>query len=124
MRFPAGQAVTADGLLPHRTPAPDEPGSWHRHHARIDLVLTDDPSPYPSLLVERREWLHQSLTAAGERRRWPIWLLVVSGVCHELRQMSADRPVALVPHSNAGLFIPVIGSGPPTSYAARGGWGR
>ena len=49
---------------------------------------------------------------------------VVSGVFHELRQMSADRPVALVPHSNVGLFIPVIRSGPPTSYAARGGWGR
>jgi hypothetical protein len=24
--------------------------------------VTDDPSPYPSLLVERLEWLHQSLT--------------------------------------------------------------
>ena len=31
-------------------------------HYTIDLVLTDDPSPYPSLLVERLEWLHQSLT--------------------------------------------------------------
>ena len=49
---------------------------------------------------------------------------VVSGVCHELRPMPADRPAALVPHSNVGLFIPVISSGPPTSYAARGGWGR
>ena len=65
-----------------------------------------------------------SLPAAGERRRWPIWLRVVSGVCDELRQMPAGRPVALVPHSNVGLFIAVIGSGPRTSYAARGGWGR
>lgn len=31
-------------------------------HYTIDLVLTDDPSPYPSLLVERLEWLRQSLT--------------------------------------------------------------
>jgi hypothetical protein len=31
-------------------------------HYTIDLVLTDDPSTYPSLLVERLEWLHQSLT--------------------------------------------------------------
>jgi hypothetical protein len=48
-----------------------------------------------------------------------MWLRVVSGVCHEVRQMSADRPVALVPHSSVGLFIPVIRSGPPASYAAR-----
>jgi hypothetical protein len=44
-----------------------------------------------------------SLPSAGERRRRPIWLRVISGVCHELRQMPADRPVALVPHSNLGL---------------------
>jgi hypothetical protein len=31
-------------------------------HYTIDLVLTDDPSPYPSLLVQRLEWLHQLLT--------------------------------------------------------------
>jgi hypothetical protein len=30
-------------------------------HYSIDLVLTDDPSPYPSPLVERLERLHQSL---------------------------------------------------------------
>ncbi len=52
-----------------------------------------------------------SLPGAGERRRSPIWLRVVSSVCDGLRQMSADRPAALVPHSNAGLFIPVIRSG-------------
>ena len=39
----------------------------------------------------------------------PFWLRVVSGVCHELRQMPADRPVALVPHSKLGLFIPTGG---------------
>jgi hypothetical protein len=28
-----------------------------------------------------------------------------------LRQMPADRAVALVPHTGAGLFLPAIGSG-------------
>jgi hypothetical protein len=36
---------------------------------------------------------------------------VVSSVRGERTQMPADRPVAMVPHGNAGLLIPAIGSG-------------
>jgi hypothetical protein len=36
---------------------------------------------------------------------------VVSSVRDERTQMPAGRPVAMVPHSNAGLLIPAIGSG-------------
>ena len=52
----------------------------------------------------------------------PLHGCVVSSVRDEFRQMPADRPVALVPLSNAGLFIPAMIRRPRASYAA--GWLR
>jgi len=45
---------------------------------------------------------------------------VVSSVRDERTQMPADRPVAMVPHSNAGLLIPAIGSGAYVIRCLRG----
>ncbi|MFJ8201034.1 alpha/beta hydrolase [Streptomyces sp. NPDC096152] len=41
----------------------------------------------------------------------PFWPRTVSAVRDHLRQISADRPLTLVAHSNAGLFLPTIRSG-------------
>ncbi|HKN95734.1 MAG TPA: hypothetical protein VJX10_01355 [Pseudonocardiaceae bacterium] len=41
----------------------------------------------------------------------PFWPRVVDAVRDDLRQVPAGSPVALVAHSNAGLFLPVIRSG-------------
>lgn len=41
----------------------------------------------------------------------PFWPRIVSAVRDDLRQVPAGSPVALVAHSNAGLFLPVIRSG-------------
>ncbi|WP_234021428.1 alpha/beta hydrolase [Streptomyces sp. 142MFCol3.1] len=41
----------------------------------------------------------------------PFWPRVVEAVRDDLRQVPVDRPVTLVAHSNAGLFLPVMCSG-------------
>ncbi|WP_328321530.1 alpha/beta hydrolase [Streptomyces sp. NBC_00388] len=82
------------------------------------FVLVHSPSVGPST------WLPVAdhLTAAGHQARVPslvhvgsgappFWPRVVSAVREALRGVPVDRPVTLVAHSNAGLFIPVIRSG-------------
>ncbi len=63
--------------------------------------------------VQVRFLLQASVTVAIRRR-------VVSSVRDERTQMPADRPVAMVPHSNAGLLIPAIGSGAYVIRCLRG----
>jgi len=60
---------------------------------------------YAKYLLQRLDKLKAAGVPIGSYRPAHYPESVVSGVCHELRQMSADRPVALVPDSNLGLFI-------------------
>lgn len=82
------------------------------------FVLVHSPSVGPST------WraVAEHLTGAGYQVRVPsllhigsgappFWPRIASAVRDDLRQVPADRPVTLVAHSNAGLFIPVIRSG-------------
>ncbi|MEV5611157.1 alpha/beta hydrolase [Streptomyces sp. NPDC052225] len=81
------------------------------------FVLVHSPSVGPST------WrpVADHLTAAGHQVRVPsllnvgagaapFWPRVVDAVREDLRQVPADRPVAWVAHSNAGLFLPAIRS--------------
>lgn len=81
------------------------------------FVLVHSPSVGPTTWQPVAE----HLTAAGYQVRVPsllkvgdgappFWPRVVDAVRDDLRQVPADSPVALVVHSNAGLFLPVIRS--------------
>ncbi|WP_306317715.1 MULTISPECIES: alpha/beta hydrolase [unclassified Streptomyces] len=85
---------------------------------RPTFVLVHSPSVGPST------WhpVAEHLTAAGYQVRVPsllhvgdgappFWPRVVDVVRDDLRQVPRDRPVVLVAHSNAGLFLPVIRAG-------------
>ncbi|WBO69528.1 hypothetical protein [Streptomyces camelliae] len=53
-----------------------------------------------------------AVVAAHRRRRAALPApRFVDAVCDDLRQVPADSTVRLVAHSNAGLFVPVIGVG-------------
>ncbi|MFR9796731.1 alpha/beta hydrolase [Streptomyces sp. MS06] len=82
------------------------------------LVLVHSPSVGPST------WhpVAEHLTAAGHRVRVPsllhvaagappFWPRIAEAVRDDLRDVPADRPVTLVVHSNAGLFLPTIRAG-------------
>ncbi|MEU4539534.1 alpha/beta hydrolase [Streptosporangium sp. NPDC023825] len=82
------------------------------------FVLVHSPSVGPST------WhpVANHLTAAGYQVRVPsllcigagappFWPPIVDAVRNDLRQVSADSPITLVAHSNAGLFLPAIRSG-------------
>lgn len=51
----------------------------------------------------------------------PYWPLVLDAVHDHLRQTNPDRPAVLVPHSNAGVFVPLLATGLETEV--RGLWG-
>jgi hypothetical protein len=81
------------------------------------FVLVHSPSVGPSTWSPVAE----HLSAAGHQVRVPsllhvgdgappFWSRAVSAVRDDLRHVSADRPVTLVAHSNAGLFLPAIRS--------------
>ncbi|MFI8230132.1 alpha/beta hydrolase [Streptomyces sp. NPDC085900] len=82
------------------------------------FVLVHSPSVGPST------WrpVAERLAAAGYQVRVPsllgvgsgdppFWPRVVDAVRDDLRRVPADRPVVLVAHSNAGLFVPVTRAG-------------
>ncbi|MGW2830787.1 alpha/beta hydrolase [Streptomyces sp. NPDC001286] len=82
------------------------------------FVLVHSPSVGPST------WhpVAERLAAAGHQVRVPsllgvgsgdppFWPRVVDAVRDDLRRVPADRPVVLVAHSNAGLFVPVTRAG-------------
>ncbi|MCX4728580.1 alpha/beta hydrolase [Streptomyces sp. NBC_01020] len=82
------------------------------------FVLVHSPSVGPST------WhpVAGHLTSAGYRVRVPsllrigvgappFWPRIVHAVQDDLRQVSVGRPVVLVAHSNAGLFLPAIREG-------------
>ncbi|MFF9625044.1 alpha/beta hydrolase [Streptomyces griseosporeus] len=82
------------------------------------FVLVHSPSVGPST------WhpVADHLTAAGHQVRVPslltvgagappFWPRVVDAVRDDLRRVPVDRPVTLVAHSNAGLFVPAIRAG-------------
>lgn len=82
------------------------------------FVLVHSPSVGPSTWHPVAEWL----TAAGHRVRvpslldvgtgeLPFWPRAVAAVQDVLRGIPADQPLALVAHSNAGLFLPSIRAG-------------
>jgi hypothetical protein len=58
-----------------------------------------------------------SLLSVGEREP-PFWRSVVEAVRREVAEIPPDRPVVLVAHSNAGLFMPVIAAGVNQPVAA------
>jgi hypothetical protein len=84
------------------------------------FVLIHSPSVGPST------WrpVAGHLTAAGYQVRVPsllhvasagtppFWPAVVDAVRDDLAQVPAGRPLVMVAHSNAGLFLPVIRAGP------------
>lgn len=82
------------------------------------FVLVHSPSVGPST------WhpVAEHLTTAGYQVRVPsllrigigappFWPRIVHAVRDELRQVPVGRPVILVAHSNAGLFLPAVRSG-------------
>lgn len=82
------------------------------------FVLVHSPSVGPTTWRPVAEYL----TATGFQVRVPsllrigtgappFWPRIVRAVRDDLRQVSADSPVTLVAHSNAGLFLPAIRSG-------------
>ncbi|WP_323376125.1 alpha/beta hydrolase [Streptomyces sp. RB17] len=72
------------------------PSTWHP--VAEHLAAAGHQVRVPSL---------QHIGASGP----PFWPRVVAAVRDDLRQVPADRPVTLVAHSNAGLFLPTIRSG-------------
>lgn len=85
---------------------------------RPTFVLVHSPSVGPSPWRPVARYLESvgyrvrspSLTHIGDGAP-PFWPRVVSAVRDDLRRVPAGSPVTLVAHSNAGLFLPVIGSG-------------
>lgn len=81
------------------------------------FVLLHSPSVGPStwrpvaehLTAEGYQVRVPSLLHIGAGAR-PFWPRVVSAVRDDLRQVPADRPVTLVAHSDAGLFLPTVRS--------------
>ncbi|MGW3359321.1 alpha/beta hydrolase [Streptomyces bungoensis] len=69
------------------------PSSWHS--AAEELTAAGFQVRVPSLLH----------VGAGDP---PFWPRVADAVRDDLRQVPAGRPVTLVAHSNAGLFLPVV----------------
>ncbi|MGW4562003.1 alpha/beta hydrolase [Streptomyces sp. NPDC004561] len=82
------------------------------------FVLVHSPSVGPStwlpvagrLQAAGHEVLVPSLLSVGAGEP-PFWPRAVHAVREELRHLPAGRPVTLVAHSNAGLFLPVIRAG-------------
>ncbi|PWI42988.1 alpha/beta hydrolase [Streptomyces sp. ICBB 8177] len=83
------------------------------------FVLVHSPSVGPSTWRPVADHLtsmgHQvripSLLSIGDGSTPPFWPRVVSAVRDDLAEVPADTPLALVVHSNAGLFLPAIRSG-------------
>lgn len=82
------------------------------------FVLVHSPSVGPATWQP----VAAHLAAAGHRVRVPsllhvaagdppFWPRVAEAVRDDLRHVPADRPLTLVAHSNAGLFLPTIRSG-------------
>src|SRR5256885_930116 len=92
-------------------------------------VLIHSPSVGPAtwtpvageLARRRHEALVPSLLTVGAGEP-PAWPRVVAAVVDALAAVPPDRPVVLVPHSNAGVFIPVVRRGrrPPGAGAPVG----
>src|SRR2546423_2789824 len=79
------------------------------------FVLIHSPSVGPAtwtpvageLAGRGHEVLVPSLLTVGDGEP-PAWPRVVAAVVDALAAVPPDRPVVLVPHSNAGIFIPVV----------------
>src|SRR2546423_271599 len=91
------------------------------------FVLIHSPSVGPAtwtpvageLARRGHEALVPSLLTVGAGEP-PAWPRVVTAVVDALAAVPPDRPVVLVPHSNAGIFIPVVRRARPPPRGAPG----